>query len=149
MSTLGGRLKAARERKGWTQTYVCKKLNIPNSTLSGYERDYRSPDPELLTRLAELYEVTTDYLLGRTDNPKGNVNDEIDNDILDLQKAIEMIEKGKARFRGRKLTMEQRGYLIGLLRVVLEREKQHFFEVTKKHDEEAATRDCYSVNLAE
>jgi len=131
MSTLGRRLRAARERKGWSQTYVCKKLNIPNSTLSGYERDYRNPDPELLAKFAELYEVTTDYLLGRNSSVK---NKDIDDDILELQKAIEMIEKGKARFKGRKLTMEQQAYLIGLLRVVLEREHE-------KHEEEAATRD--------
>lgn len=132
MSTLGRRLRAARERKGWSQTYVCKKLNIPNSTLSGYERDYRKPDPELLAKFAELYEVTTDYLVGRDSSAK---KEDISDDVLELQKAIEMIEKGKARFKGRELTAEQQNYLIGLLRVVLEREAHG------RKREEAAARD--------
>lgn len=62
--TLGERLKAAREKKGWSQLYVAQKLGIANTVLSNYERDYRDPDTETLKRLAELYEVSTDYLLG-------------------------------------------------------------------------------------
>jgi HTH-type transcriptional regulator, competence development regulator len=66
MSTLGSRLRDARDRKGWSQTDVCKKLKLSNSTLSGYERDYRKPEPDMILTFAELYEVTTDYLLGNT-----------------------------------------------------------------------------------
>lgn len=69
MSDLGSRLRKARERKGWSQTFVCQKLGISNSTLSGYERDYREPDADMISTFAELYEVTTDYLLGRTNKP--------------------------------------------------------------------------------
>lgn len=69
MSTLGSRLRTARERKGWTQTYVCRKLGISNSTLSGYERDYREPDAEMISTFAELYEVQAGWLLtGRADD---------------------------------------------------------------------------------
>ncbi|MGD7021747.1 helix-turn-helix domain-containing protein [Rossellomorea vietnamensis] len=64
MSTLGNRLRMAREKKGWSQTEVCKKLKISNSTLSGYERDYRKPDTDMILTFANLYEVSTDYLLG-------------------------------------------------------------------------------------
>lgn len=64
MSTLGSRLRYAREKKGWSQTYVCRKLGISNSTLSGYERDYREPDAEMISVFAQLYEVSTDDLLG-------------------------------------------------------------------------------------
>lgn len=44
--------------------YVAEKLGITNSVLSNYERDYRDPDTKMLTKIAELYEVSTDYLLG-------------------------------------------------------------------------------------
>ncbi|WP_187445018.1 helix-turn-helix domain-containing protein [Rossellomorea vietnamensis] len=64
MSTLGNRLRMAREKKGWSQTEVCKKLKISNSTLSGYERDYRKPDTDMILTFANLYEVSTDFLLG-------------------------------------------------------------------------------------
>lgn len=63
------RLKIVCENIGWTQEQVSLKLNISIGTLSGYERGYRSPNPEMLARLASLYDTSTDYLLGRTDNP--------------------------------------------------------------------------------
>ena len=61
--SLGKRLKAERNKKGWSQIVVAQKLGITNTVLSNYERDYRDPDTETLTKLAELYETSTDYLL--------------------------------------------------------------------------------------
>ncbi len=96
MSTLGERLRSAREKKGWSQTYVCEKLNISNSRLSGYERDYREPDFEMLKTLANLYEVSTDYLLGTEDKtikePQGEYNF-TDKDERDIAKRMEQIKK--------------------------------------------------------
>jgi len=65
--TLGERLKQAREEKRFTQVEVARKLGISNGAISGYERNYRDPDTETLTKLAELYEVDVDYLLGISD----------------------------------------------------------------------------------
>lgn len=64
--SLGSRLKEEREKKGWSQLFVAEKIGITNTVLSNYERDYRDPDTETLTKLADLYDVDTDYLLGRT-----------------------------------------------------------------------------------
>lgn len=66
--SLGKRLKAERAKKGWSQIYVSEKVGITNTVLSNYERDYRDPDTETLKKIAELYDVSVDYLLGRTDN---------------------------------------------------------------------------------
>lgn len=63
------RLKMLREKHGYLQKFVADKLGIRSNTLSGYETGTRSPDPEMLVKLAELYNVTTDYLLGITDIP--------------------------------------------------------------------------------
>lgn len=65
---LGKRLKHARENARKTQKQVADKLGISIGTLSGYERDYRDPDTDTLNNLAELYNVSADYLLGRTDD---------------------------------------------------------------------------------
>ncbi|SDH84101.1 Transcriptional regulator, contains XRE-family HTH domain [Aneurinibacillus thermoaerophilus] len=70
--TLGERLRLLREKKGLTQVALAKKLNIPNQNVSNYERDFRQPDYETLKKLADLFEVTTDYLLGHSDNPSPN-----------------------------------------------------------------------------
>ncbi len=63
--SLGDRLRSAREEKGWKQTYVAKMLGITSQSLSNYERGDRDPDTSLLAKLADLYDVTADYLLGR------------------------------------------------------------------------------------
>lgn len=62
---LGQRLKKARDSKRYTQLEAAKKLGISNGTLSGYERNYRDPDTDTLTDLANLYEVSLDWLLGK------------------------------------------------------------------------------------
>lgn len=70
MSGLGARLKQARENKGFTQQVVADKLDVSNGAISGYERGYRDPDTDMLNKLADLYEVSLDWLSGR--NEKGN-----------------------------------------------------------------------------
>ncbi len=68
-SKLANRLKSLREERGYLQKFVADKLGIRSNTLSGYENGTRSPDPEMLVELAKLYNVTTDYLLGRSNDP--------------------------------------------------------------------------------
>lgn len=63
------RLRYLRERKGLAQKYVAEKIGVKNNTLSGYESGRREPDSDTLSRLADFYEVTTDFLLGRSDEP--------------------------------------------------------------------------------
>jgi len=69
-SILSTRLKIAREKIGWTQEQAAIKLNISIGTLSGYERGYRSPNPEMIEKIAEAYNVPPDYLFGWSDDPK-------------------------------------------------------------------------------
>lgn len=66
MAKLGIRLSALREEKGLTQKKLAKLLNMSNGTISNYENNVHFPDPNTLCRLADFYNVTTDYLLGRT-----------------------------------------------------------------------------------
>ncbi|WP_433748331.1 helix-turn-helix domain-containing protein [Paenibacillus amylolyticus] len=65
MSDLGSKLKKARENKRLTQQEVANKLGVSNGAISGYERSYRDPDTETLKKLADLYEVSLDWLNGR------------------------------------------------------------------------------------
>lgn len=67
--TLGARLRERRERFAKTQLDAARELGISNVQLSRYESDDRKPDPEMLGRFAEYYRTTSDYLLGRTDDP--------------------------------------------------------------------------------
>ncbi|MCS1384793.1 MULTISPECIES: helix-turn-helix domain-containing protein [Lysinibacillus] len=65
----GERLKKLRKEKKLTQTELGSKINVTKVSISGYESGNRSPDTDTLQRLADFFEVSTDYLLGRTDNP--------------------------------------------------------------------------------
>jgi len=66
---LDQRLRELRETKGWTQAEVGLKLGLADATINRYERGQRTPDIKILWHFAELYDVSFDYLLDRTDNP--------------------------------------------------------------------------------
>lgn len=66
--TFGERLKDLRKKRSLTQSQLGEKLNVTKASISGYENDTRSPDRETLVKIAEIFNVSTDYLLGRTDD---------------------------------------------------------------------------------
>lgn len=61
------RIRELRKQKGFTQLQFCQKMNITQSTLSGWETGRWQPDNEALIKLADFFGVTIDYLLERTD----------------------------------------------------------------------------------
>ena len=68
MSTLGTRLQELRKQKGLTQEQLAEKLNVTNQSVSKWEKDINAPDILLLVALADLFETSVDYLLGRNEN---------------------------------------------------------------------------------
>lgn len=67
---LGKRLRYLREKRKLSQLELAKKLDMPNQNLSNYERGFRQPDYETLNKIADFFDVTADYLLGRSDDPQ-------------------------------------------------------------------------------
>ncbi|UED81042.1 helix-turn-helix domain-containing protein [Lysinibacillus sp. CD3-6] len=63
MTTLGDRLRMARQKSGLKQTQVKERTNINNKTLSGYENNVSEPDMNTLATLTELYDVSYKWLL--------------------------------------------------------------------------------------
>ena len=59
-------LKALRKKKGYSQEEAASRLNVVRQTVSKWEKGLSVPDADMLTRLAELYEVTVGDLLGST-----------------------------------------------------------------------------------
>lgn len=66
------RLRDLREDRDLKQTDVAALLGIRQTVYSRYERGYQNLPLEYLLALADYYGVSTDYILGRTDNPKTN-----------------------------------------------------------------------------
>lgn len=75
---LSKRLRFIRDQRGLSQKFVAEKIGVRNNTLSGYESGRREPDAATLEKLADLYQVSVDYLLGRTDKQKYDESNEYD-----------------------------------------------------------------------
>ncbi len=66
------RLKDIRKAKGISQLKLAIDLNTNQNTISRYETGEREPGIVELIRIADYFDVSVDYLLERTDNPKTN-----------------------------------------------------------------------------
>ena len=65
---LAKRLKECRKAKGLTQMQVATYCDITEKAYQNYELMTREPKLEILVRIADLYQVSLDYLTGRTDH---------------------------------------------------------------------------------
>lgn len=72
--TFAKRLKQLRELEGLKQIELAEKLNLTSAALSQYEKGIREPNSEMLKKIADYFDVSTDFLLGRID--KININKE-------------------------------------------------------------------------
>ena len=77
--TFGDRLRKLRKQHHMTQEQVAKSLNIVRSTYAYYETGKTRPDFNTVVRLAQLYNVTTDYLLDANSKVSQNDNQAADN----------------------------------------------------------------------
>lgn len=68
------RLKLLRVEKGETLQKIADYLNVTMQTVSNYENEKRDMTPETILKLALYFDVSTDYLLGKSDIRKQNSN---------------------------------------------------------------------------
>lgn len=61
---IGKKLKSLRKTRELTQTELGKRLGIPTSTLGMYERNKRTPSPDVLAKYIDFFDVTYDYIFG-------------------------------------------------------------------------------------
>lgn len=64
MINLGNILKTLRLKSNMTQAQLAQKLGLTKSVISAYETGLRLPSYDILIHIAEIYNVSTDYLLG-------------------------------------------------------------------------------------
>ncbi len=74
--SLGENIRELRKLKGFTQTDLAKKLGLQFGTISKYEKNEISIPSDTLSKIADILETSTDYLLGRNEFSK-----KIDNPI--------------------------------------------------------------------
>ncbi|MCP4666601.1 MAG: helix-turn-helix transcriptional regulator [Deltaproteobacteria bacterium] len=69
ISVLAKRIYELRKKRGWSQPELGKKIGTSGAIIGRYERGEISPSIEVARKLADLFEVTTDYLISGRDMP--------------------------------------------------------------------------------
>lgn len=64
-------LEKIRKDAGMNMREAARGLEIPYTTYVSWEKGDREPNSEMLIKLAEFFDTTIDYLIGRTDDPEG------------------------------------------------------------------------------
>lgn len=107
---IGERISELRKDRSFKQKDISKVLNVAISTVSNYETGSHEPDLTNLCKLADMLDVSTDYLLGRTDLTI-NVNSLTDTIAPNLTKAelLSMMEQ---------LSKEDQEYLVKTIRLL-------------------------------
>ncbi|MCK0473785.1 helix-turn-helix domain-containing protein [Halalkalibacter sp. APA_J-10(15)] len=107
----GKRLRHLRK----TQTsYTVKEFgstfNLAESTISGYENGARMPDASMINKFADFFEVDTDYLLCRSNQPRSKINIAYDGGVVDVEDEEERdyLMRQREEFRKLKKRMQQR-----------------------------------------
>lgn len=67
MTKLSERLHLLRKEQDLTQLLAAEGMDIPFSTYRRYEKNEREPTASVLVQMADFYNVSLDYLVGRTD----------------------------------------------------------------------------------
>lgn len=92
---MGEKLKSLRIEKKLTQKQVADRIGLAISAVSSYESGTRYPSYDVLVKLARIFHVSTDYLLGMTDTRNVDVNGLNDNEIELVSQLVDMLRNKK------------------------------------------------------
>lgn len=96
----GKRLRYLRKKRKLTMKEFGAKFGIAESTISGYENSFRFPDIKTIESFADFFEVTVDFLIGRSESPtftkdEGEFLDDINLSLEDLKEKYNLTVDGK------------------------------------------------------
>lgn len=92
---MGEKLKSLRIEKKLTQKQVADRIGLAISAVSSYESGARYPSYDVLAKLARIFHVSTDYLLGMTDTRNVDVTGLNDNEIELVSQLVDMLRNKK------------------------------------------------------
>lgn len=75
MSSFSVVLRELRKRDGLSQRQLAERLGVTKSVISYYELSERVPSPDVLVKIAGVFHVTTDYLMGLDSRTMINISD--------------------------------------------------------------------------
>ncbi|EFM11934.1 transcriptional regulator, XRE family [Paenibacillus curdlanolyticus YK9] len=119
---IGTRIAHLREQRGWTQEQTSHSLGISRAALSHYEKNRREPDTETLTKFADLFNVTIDFLVGRTNKSEQVLDPQVrefveqtEQDPLELSDE-DLLKKFALTIDGMELTPDEAKRFIAFIR---------------------------------
>lgn len=91
MVDFGKKLKALRIQSGLSQKQLADQIGVTKSVISYYELQERYPSPDVLIKLAGIFHVTTDYLLGLEPQQMLDISDLNEDEISMLQHILDVL----------------------------------------------------------
>lgn len=75
MHTIADRIRYLREKAGYTQTYLAKRLGISRSAVNSWEMSLSSPSVSNILEMMQLFNVSADYLLSASEKITVDITD--------------------------------------------------------------------------
>ena len=97
--TFNERLKLLRENSGLTQSYMAEKIGVKRPTYAGYETKGTQPSYDILQKIAKVFNVSIDYLIGATDiknKPDDLLKGEYHKDFENIDEVLNFIVEDNA-----------------------------------------------------
>ena len=115
------RITMLRKELKLTQAQLAQKLGVGRTTVNGYEQGIIAPPPDKIKMMSEIFDVTTDYIIGKSDDRLLTVrdNNDIAEKMKDLLQTIEL-SQNDLTFNGQELDDITRQLLIQSLQNSLE-----------------------------
>ncbi|MBZ1540196.1 helix-turn-helix domain-containing protein [Leuconostoc mesenteroides] len=114
MTTIYDRIKEISNKKGVSIDYVNDKAGLSNKAIYGWKKS--TPKADNLQKVADVLHVSTDYLLGRTDDMNPTTAENVKKADLDDDELL-------LSFQGKDITPEYRDAIIAILRTMPDRDK--------------------------
>lgn len=93
----GNKLKELRTQNGLTQKQLADQLGVTKSVVSFYERQERTPSPDILRKLAAVFHVSSDFLLGIDTVKRLDISNLYDDDIQLVSLLVDRLRKKNSK----------------------------------------------------
>ncbi len=129
MSDFKDRLKQLRNEKDIFQKDLAKIIGVSSGAIAMYETGKRTPDKDILDKLATYFEVSVDYLLGRTDerSPADKIKESLSSDpeLADFWDKLSQREDLQLMFKQTKdLSPSTIRQIMGIIKIIEKEEEQ-------------------------
>jgi len=121
MKIIGKRIRLLRQENNYTQEQFGKIFGLVKSTVSLYESGKSNPDDEIKRKIADYFDVSIDWLLGRTEE-RSTVDKIVNKNNQKAFEIEEILDRFRIRFEGQKLTKKDIKSVFSFLRILRDRD---------------------------